>query len=105
MKPEFPSSFESEFGSVKYNVVVVVEHENGTGQIFETPITVIKTVDLNDDLTFRVTSFNISTKHRHLIIHFSVINNRFQFHRDEFRLKKPRSFINVHYSAFVTQAR
>lgn len=54
MKPEYPSSFESEFGSVEYKVHVAFELENEPDQTIESPFKVIKFSNLNTYASLRV---------------------------------------------------
>lgn len=53
---ELPTSFESEFGYIRYHIRAVLAVSTQPDEEFDEPFTVIKTVDLNADPTLRVNS-------------------------------------------------
>lgn len=55
---QIPSSFEGEKGFVRYKACVVLCTSKQSNEEFETFFTVIKTINLNDDPKFCVSSWN-----------------------------------------------
>lgn len=49
-----PSSFEGEFGHIRYIATVVLDIPRWPNDVFQQPFTVIKPLDLNDDPELRV---------------------------------------------------
>lgn len=83
-----PSSFEGDFGHIRYIATVVLDIPNWPDDEYQQPFTVIKPLDLNDDLELKVISINL--------VFDQKINNIFPY-RIRSQLKKTTGIIHALY--------
>lgn len=58
---DLPSSIEGRSGSIRYFVRVIVDNTVLTNEIFKRTLNIIRPLDLNADLLYRVNSFHFHT--------------------------------------------